>query len=80
MANIIISELRPAGSELFQDSESFLNELTDQEMVGIAGGEKYKFRSIFTVTRFRRNVVSIKGSYVANSKDNYVATVIKVGC
>jgi hypothetical protein len=38
MSNITISELRPAGSELFQDSESFLNELTDREMLEIEGG------------------------------------------
>ena len=40
MAEIKITELRPAGSELFQDSESFLNELNDQEMsiVGGTGG------------------------------------------
>ncbi|MHC5937797.1 hypothetical protein [Nostoc sp.] len=37
MASIKISELRPAGSELFQDSESFLQELGAQEM-GITGG------------------------------------------
>jgi hypothetical protein len=37
MANIKISELRPAGSELFQDSESFLNELNEREMVVGAG-------------------------------------------
>ena len=35
MANIEISEL--AGTELFQDSESFLNELSDREMA-IMGG------------------------------------------
>ncbi|KYC37645.1 hypothetical protein WA1_39995 [Scytonema hofmannii PCC 7110] len=38
MANIKISELRPAGSELFQDSESFLNELNEREMAGLEGG------------------------------------------
>ena len=38
MASIKISELRPAGSELFQDSESFLNELSDREIGGIEGG------------------------------------------
>jgi hypothetical protein len=37
MANIKISELSPAGSELFQDSESFLNELNEREMVLGAG-------------------------------------------
>ncbi|WP_017314965.1 hypothetical protein [Mastigocladopsis repens] len=39
MANIKISELRPAGAELFQDSESFLNELNDQEMSVFGGGD-----------------------------------------
>jgi bacteriocin-like protein len=37
--NIKISELRPVGSELFQDSESFLNELNEQEMSTIEGGK-----------------------------------------
>ncbi|NEO13640.1 MULTISPECIES: hypothetical protein [unclassified Moorena] len=39
MSTIKIAELRPAGSELFQDSESFLNELSDgQEMDMVLGG------------------------------------------
>lgn len=42
MANIVISELRPAGSELFQDSESFLSDLNDQEMVNTLGGWGFK--------------------------------------
>ncbi|AFZ00987.1 hypothetical protein [Calothrix sp. PCC 6303] len=42
MASIKISELRPSGSELFQDSESFLNELNTQEME-IVGGRAYFF-------------------------------------
>ncbi|MBH8565123.1 hypothetical protein I8748_23560 [Nostoc sp. CENA67] len=36
MANITLSELHIAGSELFQDSESFLNELNNVE--SISGG------------------------------------------
>ena len=36
MANIILSELNNAGVELFQDSESFLNELKDVD--AISGG------------------------------------------
>jgi len=39
MANIKVSELRPAGSELFQDSESFLNDLTDMDTASVQGGE-----------------------------------------
>lgn len=38
MANIQISELRNAGYELFQDSETFLNELGEREMNFVTGG------------------------------------------
>ncbi len=38
MAKIKISELRPAGSELLQDSESFLNELSDHDLENVVGG------------------------------------------
>ena len=37
MANITLSELHATGSELFIDSESFLNELSDVD--SIAGGQ-----------------------------------------
>ncbi|BAY08125.1 hypothetical protein [Calothrix sp. NIES-2098] len=39
MANIKVSELRPAGSEFFQDSESFLNDLNDMDTTSVHGGE-----------------------------------------
>ena len=32
MANINISDLRPAGADLFLDSESYLNDLTEGEL------------------------------------------------
>ncbi|MDJ0741826.1 MAG: bacteriocin [Xenococcaceae cyanobacterium MO_167.B27] len=38
MAEIKLSELRPAGSELLEDSESFLNELNDRELENVVGG------------------------------------------
>ena len=38
MATIKISELRPPSSEVFQDYESFLNELTAREMGSVKGG------------------------------------------
>ena len=38
MAKLKLSELSPAGSELFRDSESFLEELSDRELDLIAGG------------------------------------------
>lgn len=39
MSRIRISELYPTGLELFEDSESFLNELSDQELGQIKGGQ-----------------------------------------
>ncbi|EAW44479.1 hypothetical protein PN465_00860 [Nodularia spumigena CS-584] len=38
MANIVISDLRPAGSELFMDSESYLTDLTNDELNHTSGG------------------------------------------
>ena len=40
MANITLSELNNAGAELFQDSESFLNELKDVD--AISGGRTHQ--------------------------------------
>jgi hypothetical protein len=38
MASIKIESLKPAGSILFEDFESFLNELGDEESLAISGG------------------------------------------
>ncbi|MEY2856102.1 MAG: hypothetical protein RLZZ74_411 [Cyanobacteriota bacterium] len=38
MATLKISELNPAGAELFQDSENFLEELSDRELGLVVGG------------------------------------------
>ncbi|WP_138498531.1 hypothetical protein [Nostoc sp. PA-18-2419] len=38
MANIAISNLRPAGADLFDSSESFMNDLTDSELDMTKGG------------------------------------------
>ncbi len=38
MANIEIKNLQLAGSELFQDSETFLNEMSDSEVWSVQGG------------------------------------------
>ncbi|MCC5639007.1 hypothetical protein LC593_24885 [Nostoc sp. CHAB 5844] len=42
MANITLSELNVAGSQLFQDSESFLNDLSDIDMSAAHGGNNSK--------------------------------------
>ncbi|MEH2147746.1 hypothetical protein [Nostoc sp.] len=41
MANITVDKLHNADSQLFQDSESFLNELVTPELVTIGGGGWY---------------------------------------
>ena len=38
MANIDISDLSPAGADLFLDSDSYLNDLTEGEMTNTLGG------------------------------------------
>lgn len=88
MATIKISELHPAGSELFQDSESFLNELTEQEIGGVQGG-LFGFDAIKTVlltlrslsieTGIKTKVVSIKTKTVKTYGISYtLKTVIKL--
>ncbi len=41
MSAIQIADLRPAGFELFQDSESFLYELSDAQMIAVEGGKRF---------------------------------------
>ncbi len=50
MATIKISDLQPAGAKLFQDSESFLNELTEQEFGDIKGGRVRLFWSMIDIS------------------------------
>ncbi len=45
MASIKISNLYPAGSELFKDSESFMTELVDNELGRINGGTGIVYNS-----------------------------------
>ncbi|MDT9183311.1 hypothetical protein [Arthrospira platensis] len=42
MANITISDLRPTGADLFSDSESYLTDLNDQEMMWLLGQGRYR--------------------------------------
>lgn len=41
MASITLSQLNVTGSELFQDSESYLNDLNDASSVAVHGGGSY---------------------------------------
>ena len=38
MASIKVAQLQANGSELFQDSESFLNEMNDVDTISVQGG------------------------------------------
>jgi len=38
MANITISDLRPAGADLFSDSESYLDDLSEGQISSTHGG------------------------------------------
>jgi hypothetical protein len=58
MANIRLSELHLLGSELFQDSESFLNEFSDVDT--IAGGQvTYQASNPFTLTKLAEAFVTV---------------------
>lgn len=76
MADIKIFEL--AGSELFHDSESFLNELTEAETVSVEGGlDLVKALAVISVQtpdldklKSYQTVVSIKGNSINNNTIN----------
>ncbi|NEP34869.1 hypothetical protein [Moorena sp. SIO3B2] len=40
MANIKVNDIKPAGADLFTDDESFINELSNDEL-NIVGGQKF---------------------------------------
>ncbi len=69
MASIKIAELRPAGSELFSGSESFLNELNDShEMEHVFGGKQIVTGVIaISFVKSVGNTVNANTNYNANS-------------
>jgi hypothetical protein len=42
MAKITISDIRPAGSDLFMDSESYLHDVTSEDELAMMGGRWFK--------------------------------------
>lgn len=69
MAAIQLTELTPAGYALLQDTESFLQELSDDEM-GISGGRAYTV-AIGTVGTINGNI-SIFGNTVITANANSI--------
>jgi hypothetical protein len=51
MPTIKISDLHPTGAELFSDSESYMNELGDNEINLINGGTGTLIRSVVGASR-----------------------------
>jgi hypothetical protein len=74
MATIALSQLHAAGSELFQDSESFLNEMSDVD--SIVGGYDASFSDLSGLTKLAEAWVYTYGighiAYLAKSfSDSY---------
>ena len=75
MAKIAISDLRGKGSELFQDVDSFLQDLTDTDSQSVRGGVGYGFSEFlnfgvkaleFALVGFAiYNIVSLVQSFIA---------------
>ncbi|MBD2292466.1 hypothetical protein H6G06_02955 [Anabaena sphaerica FACHB-251] len=70
MASIKLSELQATGSELFQDSESFLNEMSDVNSI-YGGGHHSNVSDMSTLTKLAEAFVNVYGighiAYLAKS-------------
>ncbi|MBD2292463.1 hypothetical protein H6G06_02945 [Anabaena sphaerica FACHB-251] len=71
MASIKLSELQATGSELFQDSESFLNEMSDVNSISVYGGHHSNVSDMSTLTKLAEAFVNVYGighiAYLAKS-------------
>lgn len=62
MANITLSEIHGAGVQLFQDSESFLNEMTEVDTISGGGlGRQYEVSNPWTLTKLAEAYVYTYG-------------------
>ena len=70
MASIKLSELQATGSELFQDSESFLSEMSDVNSISVYGGYS-DVSDLSTLTKLAEAFVNTYGighiGYLAKS-------------
>jgi len=58
MATIKISNLHQTGGELFHDSESYLNEITDDEMNLTVGGGTWYWKAVSFVTKITPRLIA----------------------
>ncbi|KYC37647.1 hypothetical protein WA1_40005 [Scytonema hofmannii PCC 7110] len=74
MSAIKISDLRPAGHKLFEDSENYLHELTESEMM-VVGGNRLRSIvvveldniSVFAATVVTANANTINANTIGNT-------------
>jgi hypothetical protein len=59
MAEIKIKDLRPAGSEFFVDSESYLSELSEDELNITGGGDFATFASLSAVVFLSLSIFTV---------------------
>jgi hypothetical protein len=75
MASIKLDQLQANGSELFQDSESFLNEMSDINSISVHGGGYYDFSDMSVFTKLAEAFVNTYGigniAYLAKSYSEY---------
>ena len=57
MSNITISDLRPVDADLLLDSESYLNDLTEGEMINILGLGHIDYDFTIWGVRFKGSIV-----------------------
>ena len=74
MASIKLGQLQTTGSELFQDSESFLNEMSDVNSISVYGGGS-DASDMYTLTKLGEAFVNTYGigniAYLAKSYSDH---------
>ena len=76
MSEIKLSNLNPAGSELFQDSESYISELNEQEMASVVGGFTFNASAISVIGNSVIGHTIVGNTANANTVDNNNSVVI----
>lgn len=76
MASIKDSELRPAGFELFQDSESFLDELSDDWELNFVGVSNIVASDVIRFPSFRISCVTVLSPSTVNEDISHLNLII----
>ncbi|MBE9168980.1 hypothetical protein IQ238_16150 [Pleurocapsales cyanobacterium LEGE 06147] len=74
MSNIQIHELSSSGSELFKDSESFLDELSEEETATLIGGSNR--RLALSIVSVQSNISVFSNSVITANTNSVNANTI----